>query len=45
MRDILIQEYSQVSLDRVWKVVTDNLTDLKNITQKILEETQSSQQI
>lgn len=39
MRDILIHEYSYVSLDRVWKVVTDNLADLKNTIKKILEAT------
>lgn len=38
MRDVLIHEYSHVSLDRVWKVVTDHLGDLKKTTEKILSE-------
>ncbi|MEK7542027.1 MAG: DUF86 domain-containing protein [Patescibacteria group bacterium] len=37
MRDILIHEYSSVSLDRVWNVVTDHLADLKHTTQEILQ--------
>lgn len=39
MRDMLIHEYSSVSLDRVWDVVTHHLAALKSITEKILAET------
>ena len=38
MRDILIHEYSGVKLDRVWKVVTDDLNPLKIIVKKMIRE-------
>jgi len=31
MRDVLIHEYAQVSVDRVWKVVTDHIKPLKEL--------------
>ncbi|MEK7099302.1 MAG: DUF86 domain-containing protein [Patescibacteria group bacterium] len=41
MRDVLIHEYSSVSLDRIWGVVADRLAELKRVTQKILEATRT----
>lgn len=35
MRDVLIHEYTGVSLIRVWKVVTEDLEPLKNAILKI----------
>lgn len=35
MRDILIHEYKSASLDRVWKVITDDLEPLKNTAKKM----------
>lgn len=35
MRDILIHEYSGVSLERIWKVVEEDLFDLRNKILKI----------
>ena len=35
MRDILIHEYSGVSLERTWKVVEEDLFDLRNNILKI----------
>ena len=35
MRDILIHEYSGVNLKRVWKVIKEDLVDLKNKLLKI----------
>ena len=37
MRDILIHEYTSVSLERVWKVITDNLQPLKTTIMEILK--------
>lgn len=37
MRDILIHEYSEVSLERIWKVVREDIFDLKNEILKIEE--------
>lgn len=38
MRDVLIHEYTGVSLVRVWKVVTDDLAPLKKVVLEILKE-------
>lgn len=35
MRDILIHEYSGVNLERIWKVVQDDIFDLKDKILKI----------
>ena len=35
-RDILIHEYAGVSLERVWKVITDDLEPLKSVTSQVL---------
>jgi len=37
MRDMLIHEYSGVSLERVWKVLSTDLQPLKNTSAKILD--------
>ena len=37
MRDILIHEYSGVDLKRVWKVIKEDLVDLKENTSKIIK--------
>ena len=37
MRDVLIHEYAGVSLKRVWKVITDDLSPLKETALKILK--------
>jgi uncharacterized protein with HEPN domain len=37
MRDILIHEYSGVNLKRVWKVIKEDLVDLKNNILEIKE--------
>ena len=37
MRDMLIHEYSGVSLERVWKVLATDLQPLKNTSSKILD--------
>lgn len=37
MRDILIHEYSGVNLERIWKVITEDIPDLKNKILKIRE--------
>ncbi|MBI3588954.1 MAG: DUF86 domain-containing protein [Candidatus Liptonbacteria bacterium] len=37
MRDVLIHEYSGVSMRRVWRVVENDLKPLKETTSKILE--------
>lgn len=37
MRDILIHEYSGVRLDRVWKVVVEDIPDLKHKLSKVME--------
>jgi len=38
MRDVLIHEYAGVSLQRVWKVVTDDLQPLKKAVVRLLDE-------
>jgi uncharacterized protein with HEPN domain len=38
MRDILIHEYSGVNLKRVWKVIKEDLVELKDNILKIKEE-------
>lgn len=37
MRDILIHEYAGVSLKRVWKVITENITPLKKTVTEIIK--------
>ncbi|MEK7208534.1 MAG: DUF86 domain-containing protein [Patescibacteria group bacterium] len=37
MRDILIHEYADVSLKRIWKVVTNELAPLKEAIQAMLQ--------
>ncbi|MEK9180629.1 MAG: DUF86 domain-containing protein [Patescibacteria group bacterium] len=37
-RDVLIHEYAGVALERVWKVITDDLQPLKNAVLKILKD-------
>ena len=37
LRDVLIHEYAGVSLKRVWKVITDDLSPLKETALKILK--------
>ncbi len=41
MRDILIHEYSGVNLKRVWKVIKDDLVNLKDNILEIKEELDS----
>jgi uncharacterized protein with HEPN domain len=36
MRDVIVHEYAVVSLERVWKVVTDDLGQLKSAVERIL---------
>ena len=43
MRDILIHEYSGVDLKRVWKVVKEDLVDLKKNISKIIKEVKNSE--
>ncbi len=38
MRDILIHEYSGVNLERIWKVITEDILDLKDKILKIRED-------
>ena len=38
MRDILIHEYAGVSLERVWKVIINDLQPLKNAVSRILSD-------
>src|SRR3989344_3381853 len=38
MRDILIHEYSGVDLKRVWKVIKEDLVDLKKNISNIIKE-------
>ena len=38
MRDILIHDYANVSLKRVWNVITDELTSLKIAVQNMLNQ-------
>ncbi len=37
MRDVLIHEYAGVQLERVWKVVIDDIPELKNTIQQIIQ--------
>jgi len=38
MRDVITHEYSGVRLDRVWKVVEDDLAPLKQTVERMLKE-------
>ena len=38
MRDIIIHAYFKLDLDAVWKVIKEDLPDLKNKIKKILQE-------
>lgn len=37
MRDMLIHEYAGVSLERVWKVVTDDLGPFKKVVSETMQ--------
>jgi uncharacterized protein with HEPN domain len=39
MRDVLIHEYAGIRLERVWKVITDDLKILKSAVSAILKST------
>ena len=43
MRDILIHEYSGVNLKRVWKVIKEDLIDLKGNISEIRKESEGRQ--
>ncbi len=43
MRDILIHEYSGVNLKRVWKVIKDDMPDLKQSVKRIIVELDDQQ--
>ena len=43
MRDILIHEYSGINLKRVWKVVKDDLSNLKKCVDQIAGEIDNQQ--
>lgn len=38
MRDVLIHDYDSVSLEIVWKVVTENLNELRRVAEIMLRE-------
>lgn len=38
MRDIIIHEYFGVKMDRVWKVINEDILELKNNMEKIMAE-------
>lgn len=42
LRDILIHEYSGVNVERTWKVVKDNIPDLKEKVQLIKKDLEQS---
>lgn len=38
MRDVLIHEYAGVSLKRIWKVIIDDISPLKNTIEEMLKD-------
>ncbi len=42
LRDILIHDYLQVNLDRVWSIVVQNLPQLKQTVEEILQQQRGS---
>ena len=45
LRDVLIHEYFGVNLHRVWKLITEDLLELKQEIQKIKDNLQDSQSL